>query len=362
MTNFERWDKEFRAQRLYAFNHNEDALLWLKTRAVCRSRQLRPFLVENSISLTSTKLAEQNAELFALLENTPGAIRMLDDYLRVRHNDWYVSMGIDEEKLKNDLYRIRNYEWGGDRNNSLDKHLVSKYVKPISSYDELSARKMEIEGNAWNYVQTSWYNNWTSFLIESLFKRHERVVSAIGEIKSVDFFIDDVPIDLKVTFMPSQFIGEKLKRKLGKRELPWLKAQAKTVGIKVDPSMSYAQQMYVITERLAEQGHTDILDMLAVKRREVVREAEEDATELMSWLYTNQGEMRFGAENRLFIVLADTSDLSQSWKMKRAFSLIEPKVTEYLNKFCDDTLKEVTFTFNKETYKSLADIIFITKE
>lgn len=26
MTNFEKWDKEFRAQNLYAFNNNENAL------------------------------------------------------------------------------------------------------------------------------------------------------------------------------------------------------------------------------------------------------------------------------------------------------------------------------------------------
>lgn len=38
MTNFEKWDKEFRAQNLYAFNNNESALLYLKVRAVCRGK------------------------------------------------------------------------------------------------------------------------------------------------------------------------------------------------------------------------------------------------------------------------------------------------------------------------------------
>ena len=53
----------------------------------------------------------------------------------------------------------------------------------------------------------------------------------------------------------------------------------------------------------------------------------------MSWLYAHQGEMRFGAENRLFVILADSTDMNQSWKMKRAFSLIEPKVKKYLDTF-----------------------------
>ena len=37
MTDFLKWNKEFRAQNLYAFNGNIKGLLWLKVRAVCRS-------------------------------------------------------------------------------------------------------------------------------------------------------------------------------------------------------------------------------------------------------------------------------------------------------------------------------------
>lgn len=33
MTNFEKWNKEFRSQNLFAFNSNENALMWLKVRA-----------------------------------------------------------------------------------------------------------------------------------------------------------------------------------------------------------------------------------------------------------------------------------------------------------------------------------------
>lgn len=54
MTNFEKWDKEFRAQNLYAFNNNESALLYLKVRAVCRGKQIKQFVEKNGIELTST--------------------------------------------------------------------------------------------------------------------------------------------------------------------------------------------------------------------------------------------------------------------------------------------------------------------
>lgn len=246
MTNFEKWDKEFRAQNLYAFNNNANGLLWLKVRAVCRGKQIKQFLENTGIKLDATTLAAQNVELFELLESRSDAMLLLDAYLRIRNHEWYRAMNIDEDRLKEDLYRIQYYVWGGDQNNSLDKYLVSRYVKALSRYEDLERKQADIAHNAWNYVQISWYNNWTSYLIESLFKRHRRVVSAVGEIKSVDFFIDDTPIDLKVTFFPSQYMNEKLREKLGKNEFAWLKQKAGEAGVSVDKTFSEAQQMYAL--------------------------------------------------------------------------------------------------------------------
>lgn len=99
MTNFEKWDKEFRSQNLFAFNNNANGLLWLKVRAVCRGRQIDRFLEENNLTLTSKRIAEQNIELFELLENTDNASTMLDKYLRDRNNEWYSAMNIDIDPL-----------------------------------------------------------------------------------------------------------------------------------------------------------------------------------------------------------------------------------------------------------------------
>lgn len=361
MSNFEKWDKEFRAQNLYAFNNNANALLWLKVRAVCRGKQIDQFLNDNKLALTSTKISEQNVELFELLETRDDAKSMLDRYLQGRNHEWYTSMGVDEKKLKDDLYKVQYYAWGGDQNNSLDKHLVSRYVKVISEYDELVSKQGEIANNAWNYVQNSWYNNWTSYLIESLFKRHPRVISAVGEIKSVDFFIDDYPVDLKVTFFPNQYMDEKIKAKLGKGILSWLKSKGKEFGITASNDDSEAQQIYTLTEKLSEQGHYDIIKALNDVKSDVIKDANDNSVELMTWLYAHQGEMRFGAENRLFVILADSTDMTQSWKMKRAFSLIEPKVGHYLDTFTNTSLKKIEFTFKKQNYTSLADVLFVVK-
>lgn len=356
--NFEKWDKEFRNQNLFAFNNDRNALLWLKVRAIKRL-PMSKFLEQNNIQLNATKITDQNKELFSKLElDIEQSLRLLDDYLLDINNEWYREMGVDEDALKSDLYHIDTYEWGGDQNNSLDKYLVSRFVKVISSYNDLQTKQTEIQANAWNYVRTSWYNNWTSYLIESIFKHHSKVVSAVGEIKSVDFFINDIPVDLKVTFFPNQYMNDKLKAKLnGKNELSWLKQKAKENGIVLSRSESVA----VISEKISASSHDDILLELRNKRKEVITDAQNNKNELMTWLYENQGEMRFGAENRLFVVLVDSSDLSQSWKMKRAFEQIEPAINSYLNTFTNESLERIDFSFKGKEYSSLADIIFVVK-
>ena len=346
-------------QNLFAFNNDRNALLWLKVRAISKRLPMSKFLEKNKIKLSTTKITDQNKELFSKFEtNIEPSLNLLDSYLRDINNEWYCEMGVDEDTLKSDLYNIDTYEWGGDQNNSLDKHLVSRFVKVISKYNDLQSKQTEIQSNAWNYVRTSWYNNWTSYLIESIFKHHSKVVSAVGEIKSVDFFINDIPVDLKVTFFPNQYMNDKLKAKLkGKSELTWLKQKAKENGIELSRSESVA----IISEKISAAGHDDILLELRNKRKDIITDAQNNKNELMTWLYANQGEMRFGAENRLFLVLVDSSDLSQSWKMKRAFEQIEPAINSYLNTFANESLERIDFSFKGKEYSSLADIIFVVK-
>ena len=149
------------------------------------------------------------------------------------------------------------------------------------------------------------------------------MIPAVGEIKGVDFFIRDIPVDLKVSFFPKGYIDYMLKKKFGK-----------------DRSDSKE---------------------LENRRNRIIAEAQANSSDLMTWLYTNQGEMRFGAENRLFLILADTVAPEQSWKMKRHFELIAPKVNEYLDRFDGQSLKEVDFEFKGEKYRSLADTLFILR-
>ena len=58
----------------------------------------------------------------------------------------------------------------------------------------------------------------------------------------------------------------------------------------------------------------DVLKTLKDEKLEILKEVQGKPKILANWLYENQGEMRFGSENRLFLVLVDTDDFTNSWK------------------------------------------------
>ena len=86
---------------------------------------------------------------------------------------------------------------------------------------------------------------------------------------------------------------------------------------------------------------------------------------LIKWLYENQGEMRFSSENRLFLVLIDTSDFSSSWKLKRNLDILAPAINSFLDDFGSRKESDLTVNFNypgkPQTFSALADIIFVVK-
>jgi len=74
--------------------------------------------------------------------------------------------------------------------------------------------------------------------------------------------------------------------------------------------------------------------------------------------------MRFGSENRLFLVLVDTDDFNNSWKLKRNIDLLKPTIVSYLDNFSKKTNDlQVYFEFKGKPhgFSALADVIFVIK-
>lgn len=368
MKDFNFWKKLHESEKLEEFSKDKTGLLWLKTKSIIRKELIAEFIKTNNIILRETALAKQFIELFNhLCKDVNNSNIILDKFIKTE-NDKQVQ-NLDTTQLVSELYKLKNFDWGGDYQNSLDKYLVSRYVKVQKSYDALITKfETEINVAVQGYVLNSWYNHWSSILIEHIFKSHSEVLPTVGQIKSVDFFINDVPFDLKVTYLPAEYIKSKRKEKGCPIELTYLKKKATEANIDFDKKAKPADILYEIVEKMKDKNDAFSIDVLATlknEKLEILKEVQDNPKMLATWLYENQGEMRFGSENRLFLVLVDTDDFTNSWKLKRNLDLLKPTILSYLDNFKNKKLEDLTVSFEfkgkPQTFTALTDVIFVVK-
>ena len=369
MKNFKYWDNLHRNENLEEFSNDRIGLLWLKIKSIIRKELIEEFVLQNKILLKETALKSQFVELFDLLvQDIDRSHKLLEEYIRTVSKQQIAN--VDIPQLVSELYKLKNFEWGGDYQNSLDKFLVNRYVKVQNpSFDYLISKfETEINPAVQGYVLNSWYNYWSSVLIENIFKSHSAVLPTIGQIKSVDFFVDDIPFDLKVTYLPAEYIKQKRKEKGFPVELTFLKQKAKEANIAYDKNAKPIDIFYEITEKMKDRNDDlckQTLQTLKSEKIEILKETQENPKLLAKWLYENQGEMRFGSENRLFLVLVDTEDFNNSWKLKRNIDLLKPTIVSYLDNFKgekrDDLRVDFEFKGKPHGFSALTDVIFVVK-
>jgi hypothetical protein len=368
MQDFNYWKKLHESEKLEDFSNDKKGLLWLKTKSIIRKELLADFIKINQINLKETALSKQFVELFDFLsKDLVKSNQILDAFIK-SENDKQVKM-LDTTQLVSELYKLKNFEWGGDYQNSLDKYLVSRYVKVHTSFDTLMSKfDAEINDAVKGYVLNSWYNHWSGILIEHIFKSHASVLPTVGQIKSVDFFINDIPFDLKVTYLPAEYIKTKRKEKGFPVEFTFLKKKAEEAKISFDKKAKPADMLYEIIEKMKDRNDDFCLNVLAKlksEKLEILQEAQDNPKILATWLYENQGEMRFGSENRLFLVLVDSEDFGNSWKLKRNIDLLKPTILSYLDDFKDKKKEDLKVTFEfkgkPQLFTAITDIIFVVK-
>jgi hypothetical protein len=268
-----------------------------------------------------------------------------------------------EPMLVSELYKMQAFDWGGLHQNSLEKTIVDNYVKKITDYDTLNSRiDNELLASMRGYVLCSWYNHWTSIIIEDVFRDHPNVLPAVGQVKKIDFFVRDVPFDLKVTYLPEGFLKDKRKVDGLKPELTLLKRAARGSGIRFDKSMGDSQLLEDLWKKIADhpaQSSQDLISELRDYRLAVVDGCQNDPEELIRWLYENQGVRRFDASNRLFLVLVDKANFFASWRLKRAKPLLDAKIKAYLDSVGTAPGRRLDFTWESEQYTVVSDAVFV---
>ncbi|MCL5676230.1 MAG: hypothetical protein M1120_03860 [Patescibacteria group bacterium] len=205
---------------------------------------------------------------------------------------------ISDDDLKQELLKVQEFRWGVVQG-QLDQKIQTEYVRRFVRYEDLiRGVKSRLHDDITHYVIATWYNHWTTVLIEDHISQHLQVVPTLKNNFGVDIFFDNQPFDLKITYLPKDFIVEQVLK---------------------------------------------------------------NPKELATWLYENQGAQRFGADNRFFVVLASKNNLEESWKLKRDFDFIFNEIDKFFNNASVSTKDEIVFSFQHKTYTTIAKILIITK-
>jgi hypothetical protein len=78
-------------------------------------------------------------------------------------------------------------------------------------------------------------------------------------------------------------------------------------------------------------------------------------------MYENQGAQRFGADNRLFVILLDKDNPEKSWELKRDFNLVFKEIDNFFDREIVSKKDEIVFTFGRKTYTTVAKVLMITR-
>ena len=144
-------------------------------------------------------------------------------------------------------------------------------------------------------------------------------------------------------------------------------ARAASIQFNNDDSNLY----YSLTERLKDKGGDAAQAVADIQnfRIQLIDRVKADPLLLARNLYENQGDFRFGAENRIFLILIDRTNFDQSWKLKRNVDLLQPAIYNYLDSFADKSIEDLKLEFYKrgdsakypKKYEVLTDVIIAEK-
>ncbi len=226
--------------------------------------------------------------------------KIVNEFIKQKYNEKMQERRkvISDEDLKKELMKVKTFSWSVVQG-QLDQKIQTEYVRRIVRYEDLLNNvKVKLHNDVTNYVVCTWFNHWTTVLIEEHISTHKKVIPTIKNIKGIDIFFDGQPFDLKITYLPRDY----------------------------DPT-----------------------------------DAVKNPSNLAIWMYENQGAQRFGADNRLFVVLLDKDNPERSWELKRDFALVFQRIDDFFSKETVSKGDEVVFAFGRKTYTAVTKVLIITK-
>ncbi len=351
--------KLYKNNEFREIDNSPDAKKFYLLRSLSKKQTLRNFCLEFSV----------DEDLDSILENQEITEEDIIKYVR---KEFAPKTDVEIGLIEAELNKMQNFDWGGSAGNNLEKNIVNNVIKKTLKYDEIEkALAGPIQRSVYGYTMNSWYNHWSSIMIEEIFNSNQKIIPTIDLVEKIDFFINGIPFDLKVTYFPEELlkkeIADKLKETFGsKSELTCCKKLAKEIGIAIPKDLENRALTICLQNLFNESVNpkaTEFMTKLGAIKNQVFDDYISHPNDLIVWLYENQGEMRFDAANRFYVVLIDKEKPFESWKLKRNVSLIKSGVNVKLDSFDNNKLNKVSFYWYKDgkTYECYSEMLFIYK-
>ena len=357
--DFETAARYYKNDQIDALSKHETGMRYLLLRSLSRREQMERLAADWNLDFSGVRASL----MLQIAFESSISNHNIEQTIRAIHTNERTERRKHEAELVSELYKMTVFDWGGLYQNSLDRTIVNNYVKKIRSFDQINEKiDQELLPSMRGYTQCSWYNHWTSILIEDIFKDHQTVLPTVGLIKKVDFFIGEIPYDLKVTYMPEGYIESKRKRFGLRPELTELRRAARDLNLSFDknlPNSKLIEQLWSMVSDQPTQGAKVLIADMRGFRSQILRESIANPGDLITWLYENQGERRFDATNRLFLILVNNNDYFASWKLKRARELLVANIHEYLDNASASVRREITFNWDNSEYTAYSDALFV---
>jgi len=256
---------------------------------------------------SSNNITEAIKNILLAFDNGSISTRQINEYIKnlysqIRNEEIRIT-GANHESIVEELNRVDSHIWGMVQGKA-DAYIQSNYVRKYFKFDELVSAVRESLFNAMEaYTLCTWYNHWSTVFLEDLICQNEKVVPIIKKVKGVDVIWNEQAIDIKATNLPKEWFRD---------------------GYTIDDAINNP-----------------------------IRACE--------YLYTYQGAERFGAENRFFVIVYDRVNPTDSWKIKREYSLVKELVDSFFNQ--DMQLDPISFSFGEKKTPHLAHakMMFIVK-
>jgi hypothetical protein len=349
----------FQRDRINELSADAFGRRFLKLRSLSRKEHLEQLFLRAGLVTDATAASA----LFREAYDSNIAEDRIDAVIAAIYEEEIAAFRERETELVSELYKLEVFDWGGLHQNSLEKTIVDNYVKKITSYGLLEDKiENELHHSLRGFALCQWYNHWTSIIIENIFKAHHAVIPAVGLVKKIDFFIHDVPFDLKVTYLPEGFVADMRRGATLKPELTLMKQAARRNDVHFDAELSPAKLLEDLWKKLRDHPSPDaqaVIAALNTHRLSLIHDCRNDPLPLIRWLYENQGIRRFDSSNRLFLVLIDQTNYFQSWKLKRAKPLLSAGIGAYLDNVPPTPGREIQFAWEGVQYACRSDVVFV---